>query len=347
MEKTGSLRKPTIYTADWHLTDMPRDAYRWDFTTWLAGKIKVHNVKRLVILGDLTDRKDAHGAMLVNRVVEMLHHWASTYDLQVILLRGNHDYIDPSCPYFRFLDAIPGLHYVVNPEEFHIDGQYTLLLPHSREPEHEWVIKPGIYDRVLMHQMVLGVRARSGKELPGINQTVFKDIPWIMSGDIHEPQQIGKVIYVGAPYPIIFGDNYVGRIILEKPDGRLISMHVPAPRKERAVVKSMDALRLKGFAKEDHVSVVVELPREDFVLWPKIREKVFTWAKQTKVVLYGVELQEYQRPHLEVDGPTIEGGCCPTEIFDRFCVARSIAPRMRSLGLSFLEIKDEDKEDCF
>lgn len=46
-----------IMISDLHLTDSPRDEYRWGLFPWLREQIKVYKIEHLLILGDITDRK--------------------------------------------------------------------------------------------------------------------------------------------------------------------------------------------------------------------------------------------------------------------------------------------------
>jgi len=42
----------TLLTGDIHLSENPRDAYRFEFLGWLGNLIKRKSVERLIILGD-------------------------------------------------------------------------------------------------------------------------------------------------------------------------------------------------------------------------------------------------------------------------------------------------------
>ena len=58
-----------LLTADWHLTDKPLDEYRWDFIPWLGKQLKDKKIDVLYILGDLTEKKDKHNAIFLNRIL--------------------------------------------------------------------------------------------------------------------------------------------------------------------------------------------------------------------------------------------------------------------------------------
>ena len=102
-----------IITTDLHLTNRERDAYRWDLFPWLEKKLATTDSTDLVILGDLTDAKDGHSAALVNRITDTL----ANLPVQVTILKGNHDYIDEETPFFRFLNKLDNVHFIVQPLE--------------------------------------------------------------------------------------------------------------------------------------------------------------------------------------------------------------------------------------
>src|SRR5580704_4024253 len=134
----------SLLTADIHLNELVRDSYRTNFLRTFRDLCRTHQVDIAVILGDLTDRKDNHGAWLVNQVADHFYKLAGICD-SVIVLRGNHDYLSPETPFYRFLVRIDGVSWVNKPTE----GQLlstgllkslgrTLWLPHTDDPKRDW-----------------------------------------------------------------------------------------------------------------------------------------------------------------------------------------------------------------
>src|SRR5713226_9416852 len=113
-----------LISADLHLSDRPRDEYRWGLFGWLAKMQAKHDVTATMFLGDITQDKDKHSATLVNRLVDELIGLKPP----IYILRGNHDGIDPANPYFRFLSTIEGVQFIVEPTV--IDG--VAFIPHCR-----------------------------------------------------------------------------------------------------------------------------------------------------------------------------------------------------------------------
>ena len=95
--------RPLIFT-DIHLTDNPREEYRWRvFDDAIVQFLFLKKATDIMILGDLTDRKDNHSASLVNRLVRNVKRLAELAPVTVLM--GNHDYLDPINPFFGFLGA--------------------------------------------------------------------------------------------------------------------------------------------------------------------------------------------------------------------------------------------------
>ena len=77
-----------LFASDLHLSDRPKDRYRFGLFKWLAEQQQKHQITATFILGDITDRKDNHSAVLVNKTVNSL----LTLKPPVYILKGNHDF---------------------------------------------------------------------------------------------------------------------------------------------------------------------------------------------------------------------------------------------------------------
>src|SRR5882672_7996340 len=193
-----------LITSDLHLSDRPRDSYRFGLFKWLARQQQLNRADATFILGDITERKDNHPSTLVNRIVDELIGLKPP----VYILKGNHDFIDPDNPYFRFLNCIDGVYFITTPTTLH---GFTMI-PHCRD-QTEFnaacdLIKP--QTGVLIHQTLNGAKAESGARLAGLQATPIeaKHPLGCWAGDVHRPQRHGLVTYVGAPYTVRFGDDF-------------------------------------------------------------------------------------------------------------------------------------------
>ena len=194
-----------LLTGDWHLSDNPRDAYRYGAVEQIRKLIREHNVDDLFILGDLTDHASGHSPAFTNRVVELFAGLGAI--THVHILRGNHDAADPSVPFFRFLNCVPGCRYLTEVTGWETEGHRVLLVPNGMFPQR----LPDC-DMVFAHETFAGAKAEHGTTLNGLRLPLVSGP--IFSGDIHVPQRQGMVTYVGAPALMRFGDTYKPRVLL-------------------------------------------------------------------------------------------------------------------------------------
>jgi hypothetical protein len=269
-----------LITADWHLSDNPRDAYRFSFLEQRLPKlIRHYNVTRLYLLGDLTEAKDHHGSHLVNRIIDGLVRLSDRSTVRIMLLCGNHDYeTDMEHPFFGFTGYIDGLHYIHQPTR---DGT-DLLLPHTRDPATAWD-KLDLRDvkMILAHATFSGAVGSNRVPLAG-TPPPSTSIP-IVSGDVHVPQRVGNVTYVGAPYSVDFGDGYQPRVLLRH-DGKLTTIKLKGPQKRIIDWPNREHAAQPG----DIVRIQVKLKRADYDRWAELREQARTWGVDAGLVVESV-----------------------------------------------------------
>lgn len=204
-----------LIISDLHLSDNPLEEYRWGVFDWLSVTTEKINLGTIYILGDLTEKKDNHGAKLVNRLTGNLLNMRD-WSKRMVILRGNHDGLDPDWPFFHFLSEM-NIEYYYSP--MIIDRE--LFIPYSKDfaGDIKRFFKDGkidlsCVDRIFMHQTIKGAMV-NGVTLEGFDNNIFNCFNGLVfSGDIHVPQRVGKVVYVGSTYPVYFGDTYVGGAIL-------------------------------------------------------------------------------------------------------------------------------------
>ena len=125
-------------TSDIHLTDNVRDQDRWKLLPWITKQAKKFEADYVVIAGDVTDQKDRHSAVLVNKVVKQLRKLAAV--CHVIILKGNHDFIDEVNPFFGFVNAIENVTFIVKNTDVNltVDGcdVKALFLPNTKRYQY-------------------------------------------------------------------------------------------------------------------------------------------------------------------------------------------------------------------
>lgn len=304
----------TILLADLHLTDNPRDTYRFKTLRQIVRSLEKSAPLQTFILGDLTEAKDRHSSRLVNKVVDHIRLFATLG--AVYVLKGNHDYsTSPDHPFFQFLTHIPDVHWINKPVvhnhyDHHELGE-VLWLPHTRNWKRDWEgVKLDKARLVFAHQTFLGADMGNYIARDGVPTKIFHPDVKIFSGDVHVPQTFKRsgtptglgapygITYVGAPYTIDFGDAYAPRLVIRKND-KWLSVPIPGPQKRLveyapkgdsvSIIKS-NALRdqLRMLSKGDILKVRVRLQRNEVERWPTIRDHMREWAAKNEFVLHAV-----------------------------------------------------------
>jgi len=248
----------------------------------------------LIILGDLTDAKDNHGAELVNRVVKEIRDLAAL-GIRIIILAGNHDWLRQGHEFFKFLSVIPGVEYVAKPtEDAELTGSSAYFLPYSKNPARDWEgMDFSHYQYLFMHQTVKGAVSSNGQEMDGEPLPPLNAVK-VYSGDIHVPQVVrtglGEVEYVGSPYHVHMGDAFRPRCVLLERNGNPVDLHFETISRVTVKVTSLDELRKLKVRAGDQVKLRVELSPADRHEWAAVRREAQSLLKAKGVEVNGVEL---------------------------------------------------------
>ncbi len=318
-----------LVTSDLQFSANPRDDYRFGIGRVIKDLIEQHDVEWLYILGDLTEAKDEHPAVLVNRVTNLMIKWSNC--CKVLVLQGNHDYSDINYPFFEFVRHFPGVKWIKEPAVFHD----ALFLPHTRDYSHDWV-GLDLGRRIFAHNIFAGTTA-NGIRLDGIPLSLFSDKTTVISGDVHEPQQYDVVTYVGSPYLCDFGDDYQPRVLLLSDDHRIrksISLFGPQKRLiECAVGKGL----LNGWKadKGDIIKVRVAMEPKHVERWDAIRGRIIDWSAQNGYILHTVEpVVDYVPGAIGANRFTHK---TDEQYVREYCARRGLDEIMTKAGLAMLE----------
>ncbi len=326
-----------VLASDLHLTDRPSDEYRWTLFSQLRDLCQ-DRMTTLWILGDLTESKDYHSSRLVNRIVTSLRNLRSQSKVNEIhILRGNHDGIDPDYPYFAFLNAIPWCSFHIHPKLVE-DGEHRiLLLPHTRDYKKDWVnLDWENAELVFAHCTVKGARSETGHTLEGIPSDFFAPCRGkLYCGDVHVPQVVGPAEYVGAPYPIRFGDTPNCRVLLI--EGRK-TVSVPLRNIGKPIItinSTTQEKTLPPIGRGDQVKVRIVLGEEELGKWHELRRKMQAWCESKGATLSACELQHREEgitPKMAMKVATL---LSPAQAFNQY--ARKLEAPLRTLGKEFLD----------
>ena len=327
-----------LLVGDPHLTDRARDAYRFGLFKWIKKQQEIHHPKATYIMGDLTDQKDRHSSILVNRTVDEL----TDLHPPVYIIMGNHDYVDPNNPFFKFLNCIPGVFFIIAP----VMKDKVLMIPHYRtEDELEHALQPfegSKIDLVLCHNTFAGAKAEHGTALTGFSASPVEHLNprlGIYAGDVHGPQRAGSVTYVGAPYHVRFGDDYTPRVLLVRDGKKDVNLHFDAPHKFKLTIREADDLiRNKELLEGDQVKVVLELAREEAVEWKSHKQEIITTCKKLGLDIFGIDLKvNTTTPKGRVSISDTPSSRKPKDILAAFSKAENLSSQIRQAGIAFLE----------
>jgi len=323
------------------MTDRPKDKYRFDLWPWLRKQQRQHDVDFTFILGDLTDKKDKHSAKLVNAIVEGLQHLIPP----VYVLQGNHDYVDPANPFFKFLSGLEGISFITTPMLLKIAGIHFLCVPHQWDgwPDFNWL--EGRPDYILIHQCIEGAIAESGARLNGLETATIERLraKRILAGDIHRPQDVGAVAYVGAPYHVRFGDDFQPRcVLLDTKHDLLDDIHFEAPAKRSLTIREVG--EIDGQVKQgDHVKITVDLTREEAFEWQRVKKAVLDECRRLDLEVYGVEMKVQKAKERRRASAKEIASKDPKVVFEEFTVVEKVSAPFKREGALLLEEGNADQ----
>jgi DNA repair exonuclease SbcCD nuclease subunit len=327
-----------LVTADLHMSDNTRDSYRFVFMDWLIAAVrKRKDITLVIILGDLTDDKDRHSAFLTNKVADYIRLIADEYD--VIVLKGNHDYLIEDSPFFQFLGHIPNVRWMNKPTRIYVEeiGR-CLFLPHTKDYKKEWESElSNKFKLVLCHQTFEGANIGT-RRLEGIPLSIFPKGVRIISGDIHVPQTIGPLTYVGAPYHVDFGDNYDSRVLLIDGD-KITSLPYTGPQKRLIELTSLSESNIAkqaekaGARKGDLVKFRINLKTDEYDRWGETKDGIKLWAEKRGYAVETVQPVVDMRPgtYRKTDART------DTEIVAAFGKRANVPKETLNTGIKLLE----------
>jgi calcineurin-like phosphoesterase family protein len=273
-----------LVTADIHLSDNPAEAYRHAFMEDFAAIARKRKPNVITILGDLTEKKDFHSAILVNKT--LAHLKALSEQALTFVLMGNHDYHNEGHPFFEFVQHVQNIKWIGRPTEF----SGSLYLPHTRHHEKDWQeFKPRFkgYDFIFCHNTFNGANVGFGRELEGIPIEYFPKTARVIAGDVHVPQTLGPVTYAGAPYHVDYGDDYKARVLwLEGRAMQSISV-ASFPQKRLVTVDDIADLSPKGLNEGDLLKVRVNV--DDMGTWHSTQKAVVAWAEKNGFICHRIE----------------------------------------------------------
>lgn len=321
----------TLITGDIHMNLNPLDSDRWNLWPWIREQVKKYKVDDVLILGDLTDEKDRHPSSLVNRFVNEISSLASF--CKVTIIKGNHDFVDENDPFFKFLNKIQNVRFYTKPK---VIGNW-LFLPHTKYWKKDWntyIPNFNDYSIIFCHHTFEGAKAESGQILSGIPVTIFKGFKGqVYSGDIHVPQILSSIEYVGSPYRIRFGDSFEPRVLLLQ-DSKERDIHFPSRGRELLVCRSLLELSKNDFIIGTQVKVRIELRRSEFPEWTVIKQEIKKLVAERGWELCGLELEKIKS---EDEPIHIKKHTNAIDNVEEYCKKKKLSKDISKIGLELIK----------
>lgn len=331
------MKLPAIIISDPHFTANPTDEYRWGLWPWLANEIKEEKARTLLILGDLTDAKDYHPAELVNRLTTAI---VSMPVEEIIILAGNHDWLKQGGVFFKFLQHVqkPRIQVITEPMEYLGDEQdpACMFLPYTKNPARDWKGKDfSHFDFLFMHQTAPGSVASNGQRMDGDDMPPL-NAGKVYSGDIHVPQTIGAIEYVGSPYHVHFGDDFTPRCLVIDRNRKAFDLHYPTIHRKAVRISSVAELDEVGIAVMDQIKVTLLLDECGAHRWNTIRREIVADIKSRKAELHGIKL-EVQRENQPLANVKQRAALMPADALIRFVRQQELGGDLLDIALEIIE----------
>lgn len=338
---------------DLHLTDSLMEEYRHLLMRDMPRVAQQHGVDGIVILGDLTEQKDRHPAKLVNRVVD--HIVALSRVAPVAVLMGNHDYKNEGYAFFQFLHKLRDVVWIGSATHGQeLGSRYAvfkdcLFLPHTRNYKRDWKVfkENRVFESssvVFAHNTFNGASVGFGRQLEGIPVEYFPRKTCVVAGDIHVPQELGPVTYVGAPYTVDFGDDYQSRVLII--DGKKMESISTAeyPQKKLVEIDKLDDLKLRRVTSTLHVgdTLRIRVNVDNLEAWSDLHKQVIAFCTKRGWVPQRIEpvmrKGATKKRVKVVQSQNADDG----ELIEQFGKRHSVDDRVLDMGLKIMERSNEE-----
>lgn len=179
-----------------------------------------------------------------------------------------------------------------------------------------------------------GALAENGTEMRNDNMVVLPRSNKQYSGDLHVPQTVRNLTYVGAPHVTRFGDNYPTRMLVLDDNYEIVhEVLLKTPRKHMIDITSIADLETLTVEAGDAARIRVSLPSGSEEGWPALEAGVMAWARSRGVSVASVDALV----DVGVGGQTYNTDIDPEEILHDFCKGEELSEDLVAVGLALLK----------
>lgn len=193
------------------------------------------------------------------------------------------------------------------------------------------------YQWLFLHQTISGSVSSNGQVMEG-DELPLLNAAKVYSGDIHVPQIIKGIEYIGSPMHIHFGDDFKPRCVLLEKGGHPVDLHFETISRRAATVTSLKQLTRMDFRQGDQVKLNVELSESEKHDWSKIKREALSFLKSQQVEVHGIKLTVRKAARrlvaeLNANAPSYS----PAETLARFIEAEELGGEALDAALEILE----------
>lgn len=179
--------------------------------------LREHNIKTILHLGDLTDRRKYINFVTAKNLEEHFMKVCNDEGITVHIVAGNHDTFYKNTNSVNSLRQLYGsskyenIHlYWDEPVELEFDGCKVMLSPWICADNYDVSMKAfnDTSAQILMgHFEITGYEMMKGQLCDhGLDRKVFQKFDSVYSGHFHHPSSHGNITYLGAPYEMNWSD---------------------------------------------------------------------------------------------------------------------------------------------
>jgi hypothetical protein len=228
----------SIITADLHFDEkIVKEGLPLKLATFIEEQRILHKSQVLFILGDFFDKhldpQRRIRFIVLDAIAEFFH--TMQFD-EIIILKGNHDESFISFHNLKILTLDSRVKIIDTPSILNFPNMPKIFaIPFYKEHEVFYSALDQAPEEciVFMHQAINGFRLNAKKVCDmGIN--IKKKFPVVISGDFHDHQSIGSVIYVGSPYQTARNES-PDKYLLCLSEGNLDAIKIPSSVSKRFI----------------------------------------------------------------------------------------------------------------
>jgi len=179
--------------------------------------LREHNIKTLVHLGDVVDRRKFINFNTLQSLREKFIYRLGKEEIDTHIIIGNHDTyykntndVNSMTELFSSFDGKHEPWIYANPTEIVFDGLKILILPwinDGNRKETYDLIENSDAQVIMGHLELAGFQMHPGySNEHGIDAAIFNKFDMVMSGHYHHKSDDGTIYYLGAPYEITWTD---------------------------------------------------------------------------------------------------------------------------------------------